>query len=618
LPLTSAQSAGNTYQSLTWGVYAKGMPKDFDKFTASTSPIGEKTMPGDLSQGSTANLKKCMDDAVNELSHSDSSNINGALTHVKFVLDSYGSQRVNDPTSSSPQQTTFAEAFAHATEQELAQNGSLSRVVKNFGDANYGFLSQGMHYLHPTQLNQAEVNFSNSGRLLEADFTRDLINIGDNVDRHKLDRYAQDGDRASASRAILTEFDPPASFNTLANGKGYVTKDDIDAALSATPDKNQIAPLQYMHDNFKQMSDKNGITRLSMEGYAAKAGITPDMVAANQNAQLNWNNSDSGSSPGGDRHKIRQDNGGDLAHKTSGSSDNITDDRGRNFKFEKLDQNGIPSLVETPRGTMERLTGDKWFWHRVDPNYPDHSSLEVWHGSITPDDHGGWQWISTDGRISRLNKDGSRSSEYCGVVTRYHADGSSTMQFADGGDVKDSVVGGLRRTVKNGVTTEAQILTHNAIGESKRNGNDLYAQVQTEPNNAVSALQAGVVVYSSRKPDDSDKRKANFPLSAEDLAVIERLKKLDGDNPNIVVVRCTPPDKDKGAFYEVYSGLSEGKVVAGDYAAQGTVLGRVGQSGTFNLSIRRNAIGGGAVALRIAQINQQKNAHDGEDVTSSL
>ncbi|HEY9870927.1 MAG TPA: M23 family metallopeptidase [Candidatus Obscuribacterales bacterium] len=139
--------------------------------------------------------------------------------------------------------------------------------------------------------------------------------------------------------------------------------------------------------------------------------------------------------------------------------------------------------------------------------------------------------------------------------------------------------------VKNGVTTRA-VVTGPVDRLAKTTGSHGIDMV-LPPGEAVSALQGGLVVYSSRRPTGADRIDLNGHI-----VPVGDLSRYEGD----VVIVQSWDEKVKGVRYHIYSGLDAASVVAGDRIKAGQQIGKADRDG-LHYEVRRQTVQGPVVEI---------------------
>ncbi len=277
-----------------------------------------------------------------------------------------------------------------------------------------------------------------------------------------------------------------------------------------------------------------------------------------------------------------------LGYDAAGKLMVMHDADGRKFEFHNYNENGQPQRILNERGTWNHLGNQIWC---------NEETGRYWYGTVTVNDNGAYTYTDLSGKQTVRYCNGYAVEEYGGIRTITDLQGRKTRQFTDGVAFQEPpLVGRPKFVLKNGVTTDCQLLLERGECVSLGSGTEAYASIKFDCQSPIAAFQDGVVVYSTRQAETNDLRKhALISLSEKDMALIEKYKRQNLAK-DAVVIQCY--DRAQRAIrYQLYVGLEMANVVTGDKVKAGQPIGRISDAGEFVFAIRRNSVSGAAVAI---------------------
>ncbi len=277
-----------------------------------------------------------------------------------------------------------------------------------------------------------------------------------------------------------------------------------------------------------------------------------------------------------------------LGYDAAGRLTVMHDADGRKFEFHYYSEDRQPQRILNERGTWNNIGNLIWC---------NEETGRYWYGSVKVNDNGAYTYTELSGKQTIRYCNGYAVEEYAGIRTITDLEGRKTRQFTDGVAFQEPpLVGRPKFILKNGVTTDCQLLLERGQCSPVQLTKDAYASIKFNGQAPVASFQDGVVVYSTREAESSDQRKhALIGLSEKDLALIEKYKRLNLGK-DAVVIQCY--DRAQRAIrYQLYVGMEMANVVTGDKVKAGQPIGRIGDSGEFTFAIRRNSVSGAPVQI---------------------
>ncbi|HEY9712602.1 MAG TPA: hypothetical protein V6C72_03985 [Chroococcales cyanobacterium] len=266
----------------------------------------------------------------------------------------------------------------------------------------------------------------------------------------------------------------------------------------------------------------------------------------------------------------------------------MRDANGNRFEFSEYDDNNQPHTIVNELGTWEFIGASRWRNRRTG---------QLWHGDIKVHARGAYTFLELSGKITTRNVDGTTVEEYCGIRKIYGSD-LETHQFTDG-----------KPFIGPPVEANPKLAVHDgklaAVGLANTNGellivhahSDIHAEITAEAQQAVAAFNDGMVVYSSRKKDSSDRRNdLKIGLTLSELEAIETFRTANRVGNELIVVQCRDK-KSQIVWYEFFWELEQVNVVAGDRVKAGQPIGRLNDVGRLKFAIRQSSVAGRPVAI---------------------
>jgi hypothetical protein len=281
-----------------------------------------------------------------------------------------------------------------------------------------------------------------------------------------------------------------------------------------------------------------------------------------------------------------------LGYDAAGRLTVMHDADGRKFEFQNYNADGQPQRLLNERGTWNNIGNQIWC---------NEETGRYWYGTVTVNDNGAYTYTDLSGKQTVRYCNGYAVEEYGGIRTITDLLGRKTRQFTDGVAFQEPpLVGRPKFVLKNGVTTDCELILERGQCDSINSGAEAYASIKFDCQSPIAAFQDGVVVYSTREAESNDQRKhALISLSEKDLALIERYKR-QNLGKEAVVIQCY--DRAQRAIrYQLYVGLEMANVVTGDKVKAGQPIGRIADSGEFTFAIRRNSVSGAAIPISSAR-----------------
>jgi hypothetical protein len=277
-----------------------------------------------------------------------------------------------------------------------------------------------------------------------------------------------------------------------------------------------------------------------------------------------------------------------LGYDAAGRLTVMIDADERKFEFQNYNADGQPQRILNERGAWNNIGNQVWC---------NEETGRYWYGSVLVNENGAYTYTELSGKQTIRYCNGYAVEEYAGIRTITDVDGRKTRQFTDGQAFQEPpLVGRPKFVLRNGVTTNCQLLLERGQCSPVHTGADAYASIKFDSQAPVAAFQDGVVVYSTRETEVNDQRKhALISLSEEDFALLESYKRLNLGK-EVVVIQCY--DRAQRAIrYQLYVGMEMANVVTGDKVKAGQPIGRISESGEFTFAIRRNSVSGAPVQI---------------------
>lgn len=280
-----------------------------------------------------------------------------------------------------------------------------------------------------------------------------------------------------------------------------------------------------------------------------------------------------------------------LGYDATGRLTVMYDADGRKFEFQNFNHDGQPTRILNERGTWNNV-GDQIWCNEETGRY--------WYGTVSVNDNGAYTYKELSGKQTIRYCNGYAVEEYAGIRTITDAQGRRTRQFSDGVQFQEPpLIGRPKFTLRNGVTTDCELLLERGQLKPEKSVSDAYATIKFDTQAPVAAFQDGVVVFSTREAESNDQRKhALIGLSAKDISLIGSYQRMNLGKET-VVMQCY--DRTQRAIrYLLYVGLEIANVVTGDKVKAGQPIGRIGENGEFTFAIRRNSVSGVPIVISSA------------------
>lgn len=277
-----------------------------------------------------------------------------------------------------------------------------------------------------------------------------------------------------------------------------------------------------------------------------------------------------------------------LGYDAAGRLTVMHDADGRKFEFHNYTVDRQPQRILNERGTWNNIGNQIWC---------NEETGRYWYGSVVVNDNGAYTYTELSGKQTIRYCNGYTVEEYAGIRTITDVEGRKTRQFTDGIAFQEPpLIGRPKFILKNGVTTDCQLLLERGQCAPVQSAKDAFASIKFDCQAPIASFQDGVVVYSSREAESSDQRKhAVISLSEKDFALIEKYKRMNLAKET-VVIQCY--DRAQRAIrYQLYVGMEMANVVTGDKVKAGQPIGRISDSGDFTFAIRRNSVSGAPVQI---------------------
>jgi hypothetical protein len=277
-----------------------------------------------------------------------------------------------------------------------------------------------------------------------------------------------------------------------------------------------------------------------------------------------------------------------LGYDRQGNLTVMQDASDKKFEFGDYACNGKPQSVLNERGRWDMI-GDQ-IWRNAE-------SGRFWYGTVDIDPRGTYTYIDTAGKVSARFSNGSCVETYGGIRTTTDGQGRRSRQYLDGQEFREpALVASPRFIIKNGVTVECKLRLDAGQFSGAQVEDEQYASISLRAHRPVTAFQDGIVVFSTRCPEDQDQRKhAVIGLSEQDLSSILKFQNI-GLGADMVILQCYDLEH-RALRYQLYAGLGQANVVVGDRVKNGQPIGRLAEDGTLNFAVRRNSISGAGVAV---------------------
>ena len=275
-------------------------------------------------------------------------------------------------------------------------------------------------------------------------------------------------------------------------------------------------------------------------------------------------------------------NGASLERNGRGQILHMRDAAGRDFDF-SYDRKGQVTALKNESGSWVKRNDDTW---------QEKNSGSVWHGKVQVDGKGNYSFTDQNQTRTTYTLDGRKKIEHNIEQSKY--DQSKNVKILS--DIK----GKVDFVVKDGATRSGALHVDGAKLEIVDSKFGKQARIKSQDGDAqVRSFADGLVAYSYRhdlSAEQNEKANAMFALSPQDRKAIDNLRRLNPDE-DLLVMQCWDK-KAGGVRYQVYSGLDEVNLQAGQRIQSGTRIGKASDDG-FYFAARRQRVSGSNIPLSL-------------------
>ncbi|MBX9673431.1 MAG: M23 family metallopeptidase [Candidatus Obscuribacterales bacterium] len=274
-------------------------------------------------------------------------------------------------------------------------------------------------------------------------------------------------------------------------------------------------------------------------------------------------------------------NGASLERNSRGQILHMRDGAGRDFSF-SYDRKGQVTALKNESGSWIKRNGDTW---------QETNSGSIWHGQVQVDGKGNYSFTDKNQTRTTYTLDGRKKIEH--NVDPLQNDVVKSIPIPD-------IKGKIQFAVKDGATTSGALHVDGAKLEIVDSKFGKQARIKSQDGDAqVRSFAEGLVAYSYRhdlSQEQNERANAIFALSPQDRKAIDNLQRLNPDQ-DLLVMQCWDK-KAGGVRYQVYSGLDEVTLQAGQRIQSGTRIGKASDDG-FYFAARRQRVSGSNIPLSL-------------------